>query len=119
MRLDTIEIKGLRVFAYHGVFDQEQRDGQLFVINVSLSLDLRSAGRADDLTATVDYAELSRELAEAATSTRFDLIEALAEHLAGLVLQHERVHTVRVRVSKPDASLPVDVDDVAVAVHRP
>ena len=116
---DLIEIRGLRAYGHHGVLGHEQRDGQVFVVDATLAVDHRRAGSSDDLADTVSYADVSQELARAVEQTRFDLIEALAEHLAALVLRHEAVTAVRLRVAKPFAPVPADVGEVAVVVTRP
>ena len=53
---DRIAVRGIEVFAHHGVFDQEKADGQLFSIDVEIDVDLAEAARSDALAATVDYA---------------------------------------------------------------
>jgi dihydroneopterin aldolase len=116
--MDRIEIRGLRVHAHHGVHAAEQRDGQTFVIDVTLNRDLSLPATSDDLADTVDYGALAQRLATAATETRFDLIEALAGHLADLVLAAPGVQQAQVRVAKPQAAIPVDLDEVAVVVTR-
>ena len=116
--MDRIEIRGLRVHAHHGVHEAERRDGQTFVIDVTLGRDLSLPATSDDLADTVDYGALAQRLAAAATETRFDLIEALAGQLADLVLATPGVQEVEVRVAKPQAAIPVDLDEVAVVVTR-
>ena len=116
---DFIEIRGLRAYGYHGVFEHEQRDGQWFVVDATLGVDHRAAGASDDLSDTVHYGELAERLAEAVHDSRFDLIEALAEHLAALVLAEDGVEQVRIRVAKPSAPVTVGLDEVAVVVTRP
>ena len=116
--VDRIEIRGLRVFGRHGVLEQERREGQIFIVDVALEVDLVRAARSDALADTVDYGVLTRQLAEGVRRTRFDLIEALAGHLADLVLSDPRVRAVEVRVAKPQAPVGVTVDEVAVVVRR-
>lgn len=115
---DRIEIRGLRAHGYHGVLPSEQRDGQIFVVDCTLEVDLQPAGDSDDLAATVDYAALAQRLADAVSSARFDLIEALAAHLAHLALQDTRVRAATVRVAKPHAPVAVELAEVAVVVRR-
>ena len=115
---DQISIRGLRAFGRHGVFADEQSTGQTFIIDLTLDVDLRRAGRTDQLADTVDYGTLCRRVAHEVEATRFDLIEALAEHLAAVVLEDARVRTASVRVATPQAQLEVEVGTVAVVVHR-
>lgn len=116
--VDRIEIRGLRVFGRHGVLEEERREGQPFVVDMTLELDLSRAAATDALVDTVDYGALARRLAEAVGRTRFELIEALAGHLADLALTDSRVRAVEVRVAKPRAPVTVQLDEVAVVVRR-
>jgi dihydroneopterin aldolase len=116
--VDRIEIRGLRALGHHGVHESEQADGQIFVVDVTLELDLARAARSDNLAHTVDYSVLVRTLADAVSQTRFDLIEALGGHLAGLVLADQLVDAVTVRVSKPDAPVAANLDEVAISLRR-
>lgn len=116
---DTIEICGLRAHGRHGVYAEEQQQGQTFVVDMSLETDHRPAARSDDLSDTIHYGELAEEVAAAVRDTRYDLIEALADHLAQLALRHAAVRRVTVRVAKPDAPIDVELDEVAVVVIRP
>jgi 7,8-dihydroneopterin aldolase/epimerase/oxygenase len=116
--MDRIEIRGLRAHGHHGVFDDERRHGQLFVVDLVLECDLSRPAASDALEDTVDYGALAERVGAAVAGTRFDLIEALAAHLADLVLEAPEVGAVTVRVAKPDAPVAVDVDEVAVALRR-
>ena len=114
---DRILLSGLRVRGHHGVLPHEAQLGQVFVVDLELVLDLVPAGRSDDLATTVDYGSLAGRVAGAVGGRPRKLLEALAEDLAQLVLADERVRQVRVRVTKPQAPLPVD-GSVAVEITR-
>ena len=116
---DRIEIRGLRVHAHHGVSAEEQRAGQTFVVDVAVERELSLPSRSDDLADTLDYGALAERIAGAVAATRFDLLEALAAHIADLVLAEAEVTAVQVRVAKPQAPIPLELDEVAVVVHRP
>ena len=115
---DKVIIRGLRVFGYHGVHPHEQERGQDFVIDLEAHLDLRPAGRGDDLDETLDYSDLSRRATAIVASERFNLIEALAERLAAEVLADPRVARTVVRVAKPAALAGRNVDTVLVEIER-
>lgn len=115
---DRIEIRGLRAYGTHGVFEEERALGQTFLVDVFLDLDLGAAAASDELADTVDYGTLASEVADAVEQTRFDLIEALAAHIAGLALQRAGVAAVEVRVAKPEVNLDVEVAEVAVRLRR-
>jgi dihydroneopterin aldolase len=83
---DRITLTGLRVRGHHGVLPQERRDGQDFVVDAVLHLDLRPAGETDDLTRTVHYGELAERLAAVVAGEPVDLLETLAARLADVCL---------------------------------
>ena len=115
---DRIEIKGLTARGRHGVFEEERRHGQPFVVDLVIERDLSVAATSDSLGDTVDYGTLAQQVADAITSTRFDLIEALAAHIADIALTDPRVEAVEVRVAKPEAPLTVTATEVAVVLRR-
>lgn len=115
---DSITVSGLRVFAHHGVFESEREDGQEFVIDVTVWLDLSPAATGDSLADTIHYGELAVEVAEAVKNNPVDLIETVAERVAQVVLAHDAADGVRVTVHKPAAPIEVQFDDVAVSITR-
>jgi 7,8-dihydroneopterin aldolase/epimerase/oxygenase len=115
---DRIKLTGLRVRGRHGVFDFEREQGQDFVVDVTLALDLRAAARSDDVADTVHYGELTERLVEIVAGEPVNLIETLAERLAAACLADPRVDSATVTVHKPQAPIPHDFADVAVTVTR-
>jgi dihydroneopterin aldolase/2-amino-4-hydroxy-6-hydroxymethyldihydropteridine diphosphokinase len=115
---DRIQLRGVEAFGYHGVLPDEKRDGQPFVIDVVMELDLATAGVSDGLDDTVSYAEVAGEVVARITGPSFDLIERLAEVVADDVLSHRLVDAVTVTVHKPQAPVGHPFSDVAVEVHR-
>lgn len=118
MTADRITLTGLRVRGNHGVFDFERRDGQDFVIDVILELDLAPAAESDDVTDTVHYGELAGRLAEIVAGDPVNLIETLAHRLADSCLEDSRVRAATVTVHKPQAPIPHEFADVAVTIRR-
>jgi dihydroneopterin aldolase len=118
MSTDRIVLTGLRVRGYHGVQDEERRNGQDFVVDADLELDVTAAASSDDVADTVDYADLAVALAEVVAGPPVNLIETLASRLAATCLLDARVSAVTVTVHKPQAPIPVRFDDVAVIVRR-
>jgi dihydroneopterin aldolase len=116
---DTLRLTGLRVRGHHGVLAHERRDGQDFVVDVVLSLDLRPAAVSDDVSDTIHYGELAQRLAEVVGGAPVDLIETLAERLAKVCLSDPRVRQAEVTVHKPGAPIELEFGDVAVTVVRP
>jgi len=115
---DRIELRGLTVRGHHGVFEHEKRDGQEFVVDLTVWVDLAPAGRSDALADTVDYGALARGAADIVSGPARDLIEAVAADIADGVLADPRVEAVLVRLHKPSAPIPLTFTDVAVVVHR-
>lgn len=115
---DALVLTGLRVRAHHGVYDFERENGQDFVVDVTAWLDLGRPAASGDLAETVHYGELATEIADAVKRDPVDLIETVAERVAGVVLAHRPVHSVEVTVHKPDAPIPVPFGDVAVRILR-
>ena len=93
---DLITLTGLTVFGYHGVFDHEKRDGQSFVVDLKIWLDLSAAAATDDLTRTVHYGELAEVAAGIIAGPAKDLIEAVAVEIADAVLAKFPVEAVEV-----------------------
>ncbi|MEN3611243.1 dihydroneopterin aldolase [Plantactinospora sp. ZYX-F-223] len=115
---DRIVLTGLRARGRHGVYDFERAQGQDFVVDVVLELDLTMAGRSDDVADTVHYGELAERLVAIVTGEPVNLIETLAERLAAACLADPRVLVASVTVHKPQAPIPHDFADVAVTVTR-
>jgi dihydroneopterin aldolase len=115
---DRIELRGLRVRGHHGVLAHERRDGQDFVVDLVLHLDLAPAGVSDDLADTVDYGALAERAAAVVAGPPRQLIEAVAADVAEQVLTDPRVVEVEVTLHKPQAPIPLAFDDVAVVVAR-
>lgn len=99
--MDRILISDLLVRCIIGVNDDERREKQDVVINLSISVDLSKAGGSDRFEDTVDYRELKRRIMAMAENSHFYLVEALAEAIAALCLEHAAVSEVQVRVEKP------------------
>jgi 7,8-dihydroneopterin aldolase/epimerase/oxygenase len=118
MSLDRLSLRGLRVFARHGVYDFERRNGQEFVIDAVLSLDTRPAAAGDDLAQTVNYGALADRLVRLATERPVRLIEALAERLADECLSEPLVAEVEITVHKPQAPIGHRFSDVTIAIRR-
>ena len=116
---DRIRLEGLRVRGHHGVLPAERRDGQDFLVDVVLHIDLRPAGDADNLALTVDYGELAERLAAVVAGPPVDLLETLAGRLAQVCLEDAAVRTAEVTVHKPEAPIRVPFADVSVHVVRP
>ncbi|WP_183095428.1 dihydroneopterin aldolase [Nocardioides stalactiti] len=115
---DELSVVGIECWGHHGVFDHERRDGQTFLVDLTLGLDTRSAAASDDLRDTVDYGSLVDEVAAAVGRDPVDLIETLASRIADVCLLDARVEWARVTVHKPDAPIQATFADVQLTIMR-
>jgi dihydroneopterin aldolase len=115
---DRIELRGLTVRGHHGVFEHERRDGQEFVVDITVWIDLDRAAASDDLTDTLDYGALAARVTDIVSGPARNLIETVAAEVADDVMGDERVHAVEVVVHKPQAPIPLALNDVAVTIRR-
>jgi 7,8-dihydroneopterin aldolase/epimerase/oxygenase len=115
---DRIELRGLKVHGRHGVFEHERQNGQDFLVDVTVWIDLARAAASDDLADTYDYSVLARLAADIVTGPPRNLIESVGGEIADRVMDDDRVHAVEVVVHKPQAPIPQQFGDVAVVVRR-
>jgi|SRR4051794_33278902 7,8-dihydroneopterin aldolase/epimerase/oxygenase len=115
---DRIALRGLRAYGRHGIYPRERRDGQEFVVDAVLTVDICPAAATDDLSRTVDYGTIAARLAAVVTGDPVRLIETLAERLAQVCLSEHLVREVEITVHKPHAPVSCPVDDVTVTISR-
>ena len=84
-------IKDLELFGYHGVFEEEKKLGQKFILSLEIDLDLKSAGRTGDLTKSVHYGELCEKVEKEFVRKSYELIETVALNLADFILNEYRL----------------------------
>ena len=117
--MDKIHIKDLEIIGFHGAIPEEKVLGQKFVLSFELDVDLRQAGKNDDLTKTVHYGELAQKVEEEFTKTSYDLIEKAAEEICEFVLlNYPLVKKVKLLLKKPWAPTSKHVEYVAVEIER-
>ena len=116
--MDKIVIKGLRIFAYHGVNPEEKEKGQPFVLDITLYKDLSLPGATDDLNDTVNYSHVAKTATRVMLAQKDDLIERAASRVAEAVLAEFPVREVTVRLKKPRAPIAGDFEYVAVEITR-
>jgi dihydroneopterin aldolase len=113
-----LELRGLHVFGYHGVEEEEQRLGQLFLYDVELEVGER--GASDRLEDAIDYTEVARSIRELSTAHRFDLLEGLATAIADMLMERFQPESLRLRIRKPQVKpAGLTVEHSAVTVERP
>lgn len=115
---DRIELRGLTVRGNHGVYPHERTDGQDFVVDIIVWIDVTAAAVSDVLDDTVDYGVLAERAAAIVGGPARNLIETVADEIARDVLTDARVQAVEVTVHKPQAPIPLTFADVAVVLRR-
>ncbi|MGA4722381.1 dihydroneopterin aldolase [Fictibacillus nanhaiensis] len=117
--MDKMYVNGMRFYGYHGVFNEEQKLGQRFNVDVVLSMDLSQAGLSDELDNTVNYGEVYGAVKEIVEGEPVKLLETLAEAISTSILgKFTLVDEVMVKVIKPDPPIPGHYDSVAVEITR-
>jgi 7,8-dihydroneopterin aldolase/epimerase/oxygenase len=116
---DHIILTNLRFDAIHGVHDWEREAKQPFEVDLELWLDLAPAGRADDLTLTVDYGRAYAIVAAVMLGPSRSLLESIAGAIASECLgTFTAVDAVVVRVRKPGVRLGGPLDHASVEIRR-
>jgi dihydroneopterin aldolase len=113
----TVELLGLELHGFHGVNEDERRDGQPFVFDVWLEV-ADGTGASDRIEDTIDYRQVAALVREVSDGRQFQLLEALAAVLAEALLARFPAEAARVRVSKPQVRLDPPVTASAVTVER-
>lgn len=117
--MDTIKIENLKIFAYHGVFEEEKRNGQDFYVNGVLKSDLKKAGMTDNLLDSTHYGEVCLQIKKSLTETKYDLIERACERaIEDILFQFPLIREVTLEVRKPNAPIPMEFDSVSVEITR-
>lgn len=117
--MDKIFIENLKIFAYHGVFPEEKREGQNFYVNAVLEIDTERAGIADDLSLSADYGEVCLLIERLMTEKSYDLIEAAAQAVAcGILRNFPLVRSVEAEIKKPEAPIKMEFGSVSVKIKR-
>ena len=102
---DKILLKGLAFYGHHGVSPHEKALGQRFIVDVTMECDARAAGLSDDLADAVDYVPAYEIVKAVMEGESKDLIESIAEDIAGQILETLNVSAVRVTIKKPEVAI--------------
>ena len=116
--MDKIILKGIQFHGYHGVAEAERQLGQKYEIDLELTTDLSVAGKTDDLTHTINYAEVVQLVIEIGTQGSFQLFEALAETIAAAILARFQIEEVRVAVKKLSPPIEPTLTYAGVEIYR-
>lgn len=117
--MDEIRIEGLEVFAHHGVFPKETKNGQTFIVNATLYGDTKAAGNSDDLTLSTDYGAVCLFITEWMQNNTCKLLEAVANRMTKeILLKFDLIYSVDLEIRKPDAPIPLPFECVSVKISR-
>ena len=117
--MDKIRIKGLELFCNHGVFPEENRLGQKFIVSAVLDTDIRKAGKTDRMEDSVHYGEVCQTIKESMEQNTFHLLERAAEFVCEkLLLKYPLIKKITLTIEKPWAPIGMPLDTVSVKITR-
>lgn len=117
--MDIVFIEDLRIQTVIGIFDWEREITQTVSLNLEMGFDIRAAGQSDSIDDTLDYKAVSKRLIQFVEKSEFQLVEALAEECAAIVLAEFPVHWLRLKLSKPGAVRGSSAVGVLIERQRP
>lgn len=116
---DSIIIKNLKIYAYHGVNPEEKRDGQTFYLDITLHANLSAPCRSDNVDDTINYDEVCNCAYRIMTENIYDLIERAAQAVCdGILTEFPKVKRIELTLKKPDAPVKRDIEYAAVRICR-
>ena len=116
---DIIFLNGMRFYGYHGALSAENEIGQIFVVDLTLKVDLKDAGKSDDVKDTVHYGEVFEDVKSIVEGEPSNLLEHLAERIAKRINSHyNRVMETKVRITKENPPIPGHYDGVGIEIVR-
>lgn len=108
----------MKFYGYHGVFEEENKLGQIFIVDVEMMLDLKEAGESDDLSATVNYGEAYEWIKEEMNQAS-KLLEHVAERIAKTLFAHyNRVEALNIKITKQNPPIAGHYDGVGIEIQR-
>ena len=117
--LDKISLHNIHVFAYHGVFPEEQKLGQKFIISVDLCADLSKICISDNIADGFCYGDTTHKIIAFCLNNRFNTLEALSHALGKyLFFTNKIINNVMIKIEKPNAPINCHIDSVSVEIHR-
>jgi 7,8-dihydroneopterin aldolase/epimerase/oxygenase len=117
--MDKIYVTRMQFYGYHGVFPEETRLGQRFMVDLVVDVDLKKAGQSDNLDESINYGELYQLCKDIVEGKPFKLVEAVAEEIASRCLgEYPKAQSVTVKVIKPDPPIQGHYESVAVEIMR-
>jgi 7,8-dihydroneopterin aldolase/epimerase/oxygenase len=117
--LDKIHLNEMTFYGYHGLFPEEKKLGQRFMVDLVLELDLKKAGESDEMSYSIDYGAVYQEVKGIVEGIAVNLVETVAERIAQqLLASFSLLQACHVKVYKPDPPIPGYYKSVAVEIYR-
>ena len=117
--MDKIILEKMDFYGYHGVYPEENKLGQRYQVDLTLYVDLKTAGQTDDLNNSVNYAEIYTLCKGIVEGKPYNLIEVVAEKIAAdILISYPIIQSCKIKVVKPDPPIPGHYDSVAVEIIR-
>ncbi|MDY7013445.1 MAG: dihydroneopterin aldolase [Cyanobacteriota bacterium] len=116
--MDSIQLRGIRAYGYTGFLAEERVLGQWFEVDLAIAVDLSQAAQSDNIEDTLDYRDAIARTQQLIQTSKFSLIEKLADAIADAILELDKVQQVRVTLTKPSAPIPDFNGKIAVEITR-
>jgi len=116
--MDIIKLSNIVFYAHHGYYEAERELGQRFELDIEVECDLNEAGKSDDLKSTIDYRHLYAIAKDAFENNKFKLLETVAIRIAAQILSSHPVHSVLIRIRKPQVPIKGFLDHIEVEIKR-
>lgn len=113
-----IRVKNLRLRAIVGVNPWERTEPQAVIVNLEVEFNGQAAATSDNIEDTIDYRAISKKVIELVEKSNYQLIETLAGHILGSVMEDPRIYRARVEVDKPNAIKSADSTSVELEIGR-
>ncbi|MCI0505869.1 MAG: dihydroneopterin aldolase [Gammaproteobacteria bacterium] len=114
--MDIIYLNDLEIEAIIGIFDWERRVKQKVRLSLEMAVDISKAAHSDNIDDTLNYKLVAKRLIDFVGKSEFQLVETLAERVAGIILTEFNIPWVRVKLNKPGAVRYAG--DVGVIIER-
>lgn len=119
MKCDRISLKKMQFYGYHGLFDEEKKLGQRFIVNVDVFTSLKQPGFSDDMDDSIDYSDIYQKVGSIVEGPSFNLIEAVAEKISQTLLDYfKKIEACKVEILKPDPPINGHYEAVSVQIYR-
>lgn len=114
----TIEVNGIKVYAFHGCLEEEGKIGGNYLVDVMLNTNFSIAAKTDDLTQTIDYVDINKIVCEE-MAIRSKLIEHVGQRIINRIKQEiKNIDYLKIKVTKICPPINGDVDNVAIIIEE-